>query len=119
MRPQVWAFKREAIAACNLKNFSFTDFMDEWGLEAILTDAEANNTAATQIATRVLAECCITNGKFNNFQVGMLTVLQYLNATFGALEHGQEQAMSDLLSILKNGGPAAAIQKWMDTHYPN
>jgi hypothetical protein len=118
MRPQVKAFKTAAIHACHLKGFSFTEFMEDWGLEDILTDADRNDAPATELAARVLAECCVSSGKFNNFQVGLLAVLKYLNDTFGPLKQGQQQSVQDLLCILNGGGSYDAILAWMSTHYP-
>jgi hypothetical protein len=118
MRSQVTALKTAAIHACRLKSFSFTEFMEDWGLEEILTDAEQDNLSATEMAARVLADCCVENGKFNNFQVGLLTVLKLLNDTFGPLEQGQQQSIQDLLGILNSGGSYETIMGWMNTHYP-
>jgi hypothetical protein len=83
-----------------------------------LTEADQNDTPAAEIASRVLAECCIANGKFNNFQVGLLAVLKFLNDTFGSLRQGQQQSIQDLLTILNGGGTIAAIMAWMTTRYP-
>src|SRR5437879_1209983 len=79
MNPQVKAFKSVAAEVCRLRGFRFQEFMDDWGLEEILTEANDQNQSATQIAAAVLWRCCCTNGKFNNFQVGLLSVMQYLN----------------------------------------
>ncbi len=118
MRSQVKAFKAAAIHACHLKSFPFKEFMEDWGLEDILTEADQNDTPAVELAARVLAECCVTNGKFNNFQVGLLAVLKFLNDTFGPLKQGQQQSLQDLLSILNSGGSYDAVLGWMTTHYP-
>jgi hypothetical protein len=118
MRPQVAAFKAAAIHACRLKGFPFTEFMEDWGLEDILIDADQNDTPATEIAARVLADCCVSGGRFNNFQVGFLAVLKFLNDTFGPLGQGQQQSIHDLLSILNGGGSHQAVLGWMRTHYP-
>ncbi|HEV3262193.1 MAG TPA: hypothetical protein VG013_35400 [Gemmataceae bacterium] len=118
MRAQVAALKAAAIHACRLRGFPFTKFMEDWGLEEILTRAEVNNTPAVDLAAVVLAESCVTNGKFNNFHVGLLTVLKFLNDTFGPLAEGQQQSIQDLLTILNTGGSYQAIERWMNTHYP-
>lgn len=118
MRPQVARLKAAAIQACRLKGFSFTEFMDDWGLEDILLDADAQDTPVKELAARVLAECCVTNGRFNNFQVGLLAVVKFLNDTFGPLGQSQQQSLLDLLSILNSGGSYQAILGWMNTHYP-
>jgi hypothetical protein len=118
MRPHVAALKTAAIHACRLKSFSFTEFMEDWGLEEILTDGEQDYLTATEMAARVLAESCVENGKFNNFQVGFLTVMKFLNDTFGPPGQGQQQSIQDLLSILNGGGSHEAIMGWMNTHYP-
>jgi hypothetical protein len=119
MNPNAEAFKRAAIHACKLKRFPFPKFMGDWGLEAILLDADANAYTAKQIAAHVLAECCVTDGKFNNFEVGFLAVIKFLSDRFGDPHIGQQQAFRDLLSILNGGGSFQAIMGWMDTHYPN
>ena len=54
MRPQVKALKAAAIQACHLKGFSFTEFMEDWGLEEILAEAEQDDTPAPELAARML-----------------------------------------------------------------
>jgi hypothetical protein len=78
--------------------------MENWGLEEILNEAEAHNWPAREIAGRVLARCCVTEGKFNNFQVGLLAVMTFLNDQFGSLGTGAQQAFQDLVQILYNPG---------------
>ena len=92
--------------------------MEDWGLEAILDDAEANNWSAKEIAGQVLARCCVSNGTFNNFQVGLLSVMTYLNDQFGPLGQGAQQAFQDLVNVLNNPGTLQAILAWLNTHYP-
>lgn len=115
MHPQIRAFKRSATQACRQKEFRVQEFMDAWGLEEILIEANEQNLPATAIAARVLWECCCTDGKFNNFQVGLLAVVQYLNEqerNVGA------QPYHDLVAMLKAGTTKEAIDKWMETHFP-
>ncbi len=118
MTPQARSFKRAAIHACRLKNFFFSKFMGERGLEAILIDADQKGYTAQEIATHVLAECCVTNGKFNNFEVGFLAVMKFLSDQFGEPHLGQLQAYRDLVAILNGGGSFPAIMGWLKTHYP-
>src|ERR1700730_11624437 len=99
MRPQVKAFRDTAAQVCRLRGFPFPKFMQDHGLEDILNDAEAANSPARDIAVRVLAECCVTNGRFNNFAVGVLTVMTYLNQQYGSLGAGEQQAFKDLGDI--------------------
>jgi len=101
-----------------VRRFSFRDFMESWGLEEVLDEAEANNWSAREIAGQVLARCCVTNGTFNNFHVGLLSVLTFLNDQFGPLGQGAQQAFRDLVSILNNPGTPQAIRGWLNTHYP-
>ncbi|MBI3406758.1 MAG: hypothetical protein HY040_00175 [Planctomycetes bacterium] len=121
MKSQVAAMKAAAINACRLRGFPFSEFMEEWGLEGledILLDAESNNLTPKDIAVRVLCECCVTEGKFNNFQVGLLSVVSYLTESLGPLGQGGQQSFKDLLSILNQGGSAQAVTEWMNTHFP-
>ena len=118
MRPQVRAIRNAAAQACHLRRFSFREFMENRGLEDILNEAEANNWSAKEIAAQVLTRCCVTGGKFNNFQVGFLTVLTFLNDQFGSLGASAPQAFQDLAQVLNNPGTPAAITGWLDTHYP-
>jgi len=92
--------------------------MQNRGLEDILTDAETQGWDAKRLALEVLLGCCTTDGKFNNFVVGFLTVMQYLNEQFGSLRQGEQVAFSDLATILKTQGTEPSIQGWLDTHYP-
>jgi hypothetical protein len=118
MNPIAKAFKQAARNACKQQRFPFPQFMGDRGLEAILIDADANNYSAKEIAAHVLAECCVADGKFNNFQVGILAVIRFLSHQFGAPHIGDVQAFRDLLTILDGGGSYPAIMRWMDTHYP-
>jgi hypothetical protein len=92
--------------------------MEDRGLEDILNDAEAGDLPAKDIAGRVLAECCVTGGTFNGFQVGLLAVMAFLNERFGSLGQGEQQAFQDLVTILQTQGTLQAIMWWMNTHYP-
>ncbi len=63
MRPQVKTFRDAAAQVCQLRRFSFRVFMEQWGLEEVLDDAEANNWSSKEIRGQVLARCCVTNGR--------------------------------------------------------
>lgn len=117
MRPQVKKFKAAAIHACQLKSFPFARFMGEFGLEAILLDAEEKAYSPLELAAHVLAECCVEAGRFNNFEVGFLTVVKFLSDQYGEPRIGQRQMFRDLLAILNTGGALEAIMGWMTTHY--
>lgn len=67
MRPQVRAFRDIAAQVCHVRRFRFLEFMEDYGLEEILDEAEVDNWPATTIAGQVLLRCCVTAGKFNNF----------------------------------------------------
>lgn len=117
MKQHVKTLKIAAITACGLRGFPCVQFMKDYGLEDILIDADTNDISAKELAARVLAECCVEDGKFNKFQVGLLTVLSFLRETFGQLPQGEQQSIRDLVSILDSGGSFQAIMDWMDTHY--
>jgi hypothetical protein len=70
-----------AVFACKSQRFPFPRFMGERGLEQILIDAEQGSWSATVLATQVLVGCCVTDGRFNNFQVGLLAVMRFLSET--------------------------------------
>ena len=115
MNPNVRTFKSVATQVCSRNRFPLQEFLDEWGLEEILTEANEQNSTATQIAASVLWTCCCTDGKFNKFQVGFLSVLQYLK------EREKDIGMQpyhDLAEMMKAGTTNAAIEKWMETHFP-
>jgi hypothetical protein len=118
MKPQVKAFRDAAAQVCQARRFSFRSFMEDWGLEEVLDDAEANDWPAKEIAAQVLARCCVAKGTFNNFQVGLLSVMTFLNDRFGPLAQGAQQAFRDLVAVLSNPGTLQAIQGWLNTHYP-
>jgi hypothetical protein len=92
--------------------------MVKWGLEDILEEAEEHNLPAKVIAARVLTQCCLTDGKFNNFQVGLLAVMTFPNNHFGPLGQGEKQAFRDLVNILFNQGTPETVRRWLDSHYP-
>jgi hypothetical protein len=115
MLPQVKAFKSIAAQACRNRGFPLHEFMDQWGLEEILNEANEKNHSDKQIAAAVLWRCCCTDGKFNNFQVGLLAVLQYLKEQKGDIGI---QPFQDLVAIMKAGATKEAIDKWLQTQYP-
>jgi hypothetical protein len=115
MRPQVRAFRDVAAQVCQARRFSFRAFMEDRGLEPILNEAEASGWSARQIACQVLARCCVEEGRFNNFQVGLLAVLTFLREQVGPLS---EQGLRDLVAVLNNPGTAEAIERWMQSAYP-
>lgn len=118
MRPQVRAFRDAAVQVCQRRRFSFREFMEDWNLEAVLEEAEANDWPAKEIACQALVRCCVTGGRFNNFQVGLLAVMTFLNEHFGPLGAGTHQAFQDLVTVLNKPGTPDAIRRWLDTHYP-
>src|SRR5438874_455290 len=115
VHPQVKAFKSVAAQVCRSRGFRFQEFMDERGLEEILTEANDGSLSASEIAAAVLWQCCCTNGKFNNFMVGFLSVIQYLNEQEKDIG---TQPFHDLASMMKAGTTKDAIEKWMATHFP-
>ena len=118
MNPLTRAFRSAASHACQRQGFSFTEFLTRWGVEAILIDADLNGYTAKEIAAHVLATCCVSGGRFNNFQVGLLAVMKFLSDQFGPPNLGQVQMFRDLLAILNQGGAYQAIMGWLDTNYP-
>jgi hypothetical protein len=118
MRPQVRAFRNTAVQVCQLRGFSFSEFMDDWGLEEILDDADNGDWPAQEIAAQALTRCCLTNGTFNNFQVGLLTVITFLRDQLPPLGQGEQQAFADLVAILKTAGNLQSIRAWMSSHFP-
>jgi hypothetical protein len=118
MRPQVRAFRNAAAQVCQTRRFPFRQFMEDHGLEDILNESEANDWPAKEIAGQVLVRCCVTNGKFNNFYVGLLAVMAFLNDQFGSLGQGTQAAFQDLASILNKQGTPQAVMGWLNTHYP-
>jgi hypothetical protein len=117
MRPEVRAFRDAAIQVCRARNFQFSRYMDSHGLEEILQEAESEAWPAKKIAGQVLLRCCITDGTFNNFYVGLLSVMAFLNNHLGSLGQGEVQAFRDLVDILKAPATTEAIIGWLDTHY--
>jgi len=117
MNALVAALRRAAIFACDCERFPFHKFLKERGLEQILLDADAENWGDTVIATHVLVDCCVTDGKYNNFNVGLLAVIRFLSEQHGDPHLGHVQAFRDLLTILNDGGEQHKVQKWMETHF--
>jgi hypothetical protein len=117
MRSPAKMFKDVAAQTCHDRRFSFSKFMQEYGLEDVLEEAASQGWSAKEVAGQVLFRCCVTDGRFNNFQVGFLSVMVFLNEACGSLGTGWEQAFKDLASILKSSGTPEAIAGWLNTHY--
>ncbi len=117
MRPQVRALRNAAAQVCQSLSFPFRVFMSDRGLEEILEEADAGDWPVKRIAAETLARCCVEGGRFNNFQVGFMAVVSYLNDQLGRLGQGEVQALRDLVAVLNNNATVASITGWMDTHY--
>ena len=111
------AFRQVASQKCSDSNYPFRKFMAA-GLEDVLDEAAVGDWSAQEIAAQVLARCCVEDGRFNNFTVGIFAVATYLNEQFGRLGQGEQQAFRDLLAVLNGGGSLEAIRRWVQTHYP-
>ena len=118
MKPQVRAFQDAAVQACQQKGMPFRKFLTEYGLQDILIEADAANSSAQEIASRVLLECCVEDGKFNGFLAGFLAVMTYLNERLGRLKTGEQQAFEDLACILSTSPTLQTVDRWMLTHFP-
>jgi hypothetical protein len=114
MRPAVRALRAVAAQVCQTKKFALRNFMEDRGLEGVLDAAEANDWSVKEIAVQVLAQCCLENGRFNNFHVGFLTVMVFLNEQ---LRDPGPQAYKDLAATLNAPGTVEAIREWMDGNF--
>ncbi|MGL4550768.1 MAG: hypothetical protein ACRC33_06240 [Gemmataceae bacterium] len=85
------------------------------GLEEVPEQGDVEDWAAQELATELLVRCCLTDGKFNNFFVALLTAIRFLNERLGEMG---EQATRDLVAVLKNPATADGIDQWMAANYP-
>jgi len=107
-----------ASQACQNNGRLYRDFMNR-GLNDILNEAAAGNWTPQQIAVQVLVRCCLNDdGVWNNFGVGVISTLNYLNSQFGNLGQGAQVAFQGLRDILESGEGEPAIRGWVETHYP-
>jgi hypothetical protein len=113
MRSTTKALRDAAAQAAQLQRIPFRDFLDR-GLEDVLQNAEANNWPPQEMAAQLLTTCCLTEGKFNNFQAGFLAVMTFLNEQ---LHSPGNQAYQDLAQILKTSGNITAIRRWMESNF--
>ena len=111
------AFKRVASQVARRNQFPFGEFLDEHGLQGLLADATASNYDLVELTSQALWQLCVSDGRFNNFMVGLQTVLQFLNEQRGDAGLDRTQAFRDLVTILRQGGPLPAIRVWVTTHY--
>ncbi|MBY0526920.1 MAG: hypothetical protein K2R98_26235 [Gemmataceae bacterium] len=113
MRREVRALRDAAVQAAQFQRVPFRDFLQA-GLEGVLQDADSNHWSPQEMAAQLLATCCLTDGKFNNFQVGFLAVMTFLNEQ---LHSPGDQAYRDLAQILKTTGNINAIRRWMESQF--
>jgi hypothetical protein len=113
MRREIRALRDAAAQAAQYQRIPFQEFLQR-GLEDVLQGAESNNWAPQEMAAQFLATCCLTEGKFNNFQAGFLAVMIFLNEQ---LDPPGDQAYQDLAQILKTAGNINAIRRWMESHF--
>ncbi len=76
MRSEVRALRDAAAQAAQFQHVPFRAFLD-LGLEDLLQDAESNNWSTHEMAAQFLARCCLSEGKFNNFQAGFLAIMTF------------------------------------------
>jgi hypothetical protein len=111
MRSMVRALRDAAAQAAQFQHVPFRAFL-EHGVEDVLQGAEANAWSAQEMAAQFLARCCLTEGKFNNFQAGFLAAMTFLNEQ---LDPPGDQAYKDLAKLLMSGGNIDAIRRWMES----
>ena len=94
-------------------------FLGRHGLQAFLLDADARNYSTTQLAAECLWQFCVTNGKYNGFEVGICTAVLFLNGQMSRPNTLQtrQQSYQDLRTILDQGGPYQAIEAWIHSYY--
>jgi hypothetical protein len=85
MKPQVELLRNIAAQVCSSRRFPFRAFMSDHGLEGVLEDADAADWSTKELACQVLVRCCTEDGRFNNFQIGFLAVMTFLNVSLGRL----------------------------------
>jgi hypothetical protein len=112
MRPEVRALRNAAAQAAQLQGVRLQEFLDR-GLEAVLEEAEQQNWSVKEMAAQLLARCCLTDGRFNNFLAAFLAAMTFLNEQ---LDPPGEQAYRDLAQILQTAGNIDAIRRWMDSN---
>lgn len=116
MRPEVRALKDAASQAAHAAEIRMSEFLDR-GLEQVLEEAEQNNWPAQEMAFQLLTKCCLTEGKFNNFQAGFRAVTLFLDEQFG--KEGI-QVYIDLAKILtESNNPENAIRRWLESYFPD
>lgn len=118
MRPQVQRFRNAAVQVCRARGFPFQRLLTDFHFEDILEEADLQDWPTQELAVQTLLRSCLTNGVWNNFQVGLLTVMTALRDRFGPLGQGEQQAYADLVTILRAQPAEAAVRAWMATHYP-
>jgi hypothetical protein len=114
MRAHVQALKNAAVQCCYKSGVTLAQFMEDWGLEEVLTTAEADGWSRSELVAHFLCNCCVYQGKYNNFRVGLKTALKLLN-DFGC--NVQPHELSDLLAILNSGGSYEVVHRWVSSNY--
>ena len=113
MRSEIRALRAAAAQAAQFQRIPFQTFLER-GLEDVLQAAESNNWSPQEMAAQFLSTCCLTEGKFNNFQAGFLAVMTLLNEQ---LNPPGDQAYRDLAQILTTAGNINAIRRWMESNF--
>ena len=113
MRSNIRALRQAAAQAAQFQRIPFQAFLDR-GLEDVLQGAQANDWSSQEMAAQLLTTCCLTDGKFNNFQAGFLAVMAFLNDQF---KSPGDRAYKDLAEILKTAGNINAIRRWMESNF--
>src|SRR2546421_8260257 len=118
MNQTVLAMRNALAVACRACGVRFNTTLEDFDVDAVLEEAEAQGWDAREIACQVLFRCCVEDGQFNNFQAGFLAVANFIDSQATPLKQHRERALKDLLSILNSGPTEDAIRKWVETNYP-
>jgi hypothetical protein len=91
--------------------------MKDHDLERFLLDIEAKGYSVREVAAHALFQFCVTGGRFNRFVYGVQIAVAFLDEQMEDPPQDKAQCLHDLKSILDQGGPFQAIEKWVVSHY--
>src|SRR4051812_5964510 len=119
MNPFVEGFKESAHLAGEICGFPTGRLIREFGLEDFLENAIGDEDDAPTVAVKALAFFCEEGDETAQvFKFGVLTVGAFLNDQVAKRRRQvPQQALKDLVSILKAGALEAQIRQWIASHF--
>src|SRR5436309_49235 len=115
MNPLLRSFKHNLWVAAERGGLRKGELIKRHDVDSFELDEVKETDSAAEIAAKALRYFCVQDGRFNNFTVGVVAVMGFLEEHFKGPDHlaTQAQAYQGLREILDQGGRHEVILRWV------